>query len=612
MPISLIKRTGTIKAGTATDAPRIHRSSTTLDTSKHLTLKRRPLIEALIVIGLAMVALVPRIMLALQLDLVTDEAVYITAGKLYISQLRHFDILGAAWSYNYEHPPFVKLLIGLSVSLNALSGHPLSELLAARIPSIASGTLLIIAVYWLGREPFGHSVALLAALCLAVSPWLAYFSALAYLDMTTTTLITMAFLLLPPAQRQPRLYLLIGLLVGLALDSKYTASLMIPGMLVFVAYYTLFLRTRLLGTSRQHLPLFWWLAAGVIAAAVFFMADPAIWPHPLHLLMHSFRFEWDHSAHGHLTFIAGQYDLHVPGWTVLYVLFVKISIFTFIPAACFLFFSVLQSAHLHLRSSQPKTTSIENPSTVISRSLLVIWLISGLGMFSLLDIAVGTHYFLPMAPPLALAGAMGLAQLFCVLATISTKIYERSIVVLKQLDYESLTSRRFLFMRFRTLLSSVLLVIILVVPQAIGLCTVYGAEGYTSEVFKSEDTLLQVAYPGYREALQWLAEHTDQPANIGLVALSNTLENSGSSVSWFRYNSNLPKRFKLTEVHPGDYNFPYDYLIWPMHLQQRGYTIPAQWHRHIVHTITGGDTIYCYILARNTTTIILFKDDIAT
>ncbi len=574
---------------------------------------RRPPMDTLIVLGLAMVALVPRIMLALQLDLVTDEAVYITAGKLYISQIRHFDILGTAWAYNYEHPPFVKLLIGLSVALNALSGHALSELLAARIPSIASGTLLIVALYWLGHEPFGRGVALLAALCLAVSPWLTYFSALAYLDMTTTTLITIAFLLLLPALRQPRLYPLIGLLMGLAVDSKYTASLMIPGMLTFVAYDALFLRTRLFGTSRQRLPLFWWLAACIIAPTVFFMADPAIWPHPIRLLLHSFRFEWDHSDRGHLTFIAGGYGLHAPGWTVLYVLLVKISIFTIIPAACFLVLSLLQLAYVHLRSPQAKAVPIEEARTTMSQSLVVIWLMSGLGMFSLLDIAVGTHYFLPVAPPLALASAMGLLQALHLLVAIGTKIYKHYTMGLKRPDYMALASRHFLFTRLRTLLSSALLVMLLVVPHATGLLTVYAAEGYTSELFNGENIVMQVAYPGYREALEWLAEHTDRPANIGLVALSNTLENSGSTVSWFRYNSNLPKRFKLTEVHPDDYNFPYDYLIWPMHLQQRGYTIPAQWHQHIVHTITGGNTIYCYVLARNTiTTLALYKDDIAT
>src|SRR5206468_477162 len=86
--------------------------------------------------------------------------------------------------------------------------------LIPRITSLLSGTALIMVIYWLGRAPFGRLVALLAALCLALSPWLVYFSALAYLDMTMTTLITIAYLVLWPAIRQPRLYLLSAMLLG--------------------------------------------------------------------------------------------------------------------------------------------------------------------------------------------------------------------------------------------------------------------------------------------------------------------------------------------------------------------------------------------------------------
>jgi 4-amino-4-deoxy-L-arabinose transferase-like glycosyltransferase len=46
-------------------------------------------------------------------------------------------------------------------------------------------------------------------------------------------------LLLWPAIRRPWLYLLVGMLVGLAGASKYPAALAVPGMLLFSAYYFL-------------------------------------------------------------------------------------------------------------------------------------------------------------------------------------------------------------------------------------------------------------------------------------------------------------------------------------------------------------------------------------
>ena len=103
----------------------------------------------------------------------------------------------------------------------------------------------------------------------------------------------------------------------------------------------------------------------------------------------------------------------------------------------------------------------------------------------------------------------------------------------------------------------------------------------------------KLRYPGYREAVQWLATHTQGDQAIGLVTLPDTLWRGDSNVSWFAYNSNLPKRFQMQEAHPNDPSYPYNYLVWPMHLIQRGYLPPQSWH--IIHKITGGDTTYCYI-----------------
>src|SRR5947209_1627135 len=67
-----------------------------------------PASDWLILLGLTLVALIPRILLATQLDLVTDEIIYIMAGKIYLPLLLHFHIYSAQWTFNYEHPPLVK------------------------------------------------------------------------------------------------------------------------------------------------------------------------------------------------------------------------------------------------------------------------------------------------------------------------------------------------------------------------------------------------------------------------------------------------------------------------------------------------------------------------
>ncbi len=556
------------------------------------------LLEFTLVLGLTLAALVPRILLALRLDMVTDEVVYILGGKIYLPLVQHWSIGAREWQYNYEHPPLVKLLIGLSVSLNESLGHPLSELFAARLPSVIAGTLLIIAIYLLGRGPFGRAIALCAALCLAVSPWLVYFSALAYLDMTMTMLITVAYLLLWYAVRRPWLYLVLASLIGLAAASKYTAVLVVPGIMLFTFYYFFAIRWYIPAGKRPRIPWLEWLGSIILAPLTFLAADPAIWPDPIHLLQHSFDFELNHSIRGHLTFLAGQYSLHVPQWAILYIVIAKISAAVTIPAACFIIFTLLRLVRFHLPGSKipvAEATSI---------SFLFIWLLTILGMFSLLNIVVGTHYHLPMAPPVALAGAYGLAML---LGYRRDLLFTSEKTQLQAADAQYVVQPIAYKRRFNPLaaLVLVLLAALLVMPHLVGLSTTYAAEGYTSEFFSGENTVLQVAYPGYREAVQWLAVHTRVKGivKVGLIANAGTLSVDRDGVGWFIYNSDLPTRFKLVEAHPEDTSFPYNYLVWPMHLVQRGDALPEPWRSHIVHVIMGGNTIYCYIMARSASSV---------
>jgi len=557
-----------------------------------------PTIEGFILSGLALVALIPRLILAHQLDLVTDEIIYIMAGKTYFPLLLHLRITAHQWSFNYEHPPLVKLFIGLSLFLNTHLGSLLNELFAARIPAILCGTTLVVAIYWLGRAPFSRIVALLAALCLAVSPWLVYFSALAYLDITMTMLITLAFLLLWPAIRQPRLYLLSAVLLGLGIASKYTAILSLPGMIFFTAYYFIAIRPRLDSEQKPPLPWKWWILAFFLVPVTFLLADPAIWRQPYSLLLQSVLYEWRHSVTGHLTFLADQYGSHVPQWAVLYILFAKLSIFVTIPAVFFLIYAAFQLLRFHLKKSGPQITEV---STL---AFLGIWLVSIASLFSLLNIVVGTHYLLPLAPPVALAGAYGimvLGRFFSKVRVKPTHLHTQTWKN-KESGALSLVTSANQRIKYRSVVVAVLFVLF-IGPHFLGLLTTYAAEGYTSEIFPGENTVLQVAYPGYREAAMWLIAHTHSSGRVGIVALLDTLNHGDYHTSWFSYNRDIQGRLTYSEVQPTSASFPFDYLVWPMHLIQRGFTIPGSWRARVVHMIMGGNTIYCFILAKTPATL---------
>jgi 4-amino-4-deoxy-L-arabinose transferase-like glycosyltransferase len=560
---------------------------------------RISLIDLNILLGLTFAALLPRVMLALQLDMVTDEPVYIDAGKIYFPLLKHLKIGVSGWDVNYEHPPLIKLFIGLTLYLNTLLAHPLAELLAARIPSIIMGTLLVVAIYWLGRAPVGRVVALVAALCLAFSPWLAFFSAIAYLDIPMTALITIAYLLLWHALQRPALYLLSAVMVGLAAASKYPAVLAVPGMILFTVYYFFLIRPRLPVEQRSssRIPWGWWIGSIILAPLTFLAADPAIWPSPYSLLIHSFTFEWNHATQGHPTFMAGQFSTHATHWAIFYILLTKISIFVIVFALFFACYALVQLIRFHLH-----TPSIQI-SDVTLLSFILLWLIGIIGMFSLFTIVVGTHYELPAAPPVALAGAYGLAillryrrgQLFSL--PTSEPAFQEEI---QAQTTHSLSKSK---LNFGDVAKVIVLTTALTVPHFIGLVSIPDAEGYSSELFHGENAALQVAYPGYRDALQWLSEHTHGTASVGIVTLSLVPMNP-QNTSWYSYNKDFIARYHLVAVFPNTKIPAYDYLIFPMDLIQRDMTIPAPWKYHIIHTVSGGNTTYCYITAYASSTAI--------
>jgi len=223
-------------------------------------------------------------------------------------------------------------------------------------------------------------------------------------------------------------------------------------------------------------------------------------------------------------------------------------------------------------------------------------------MFSLLTIVVGTHYFLPLAAPIALAGAFGIT----ILARCSFKTLLQNSPVTAE-DWNSqkreavISAKQPIHVRSTVMLA--LLFVFFVGPHLIGLMTVYAEEGYSSELFNGEDSVLQVAYPGYREAALWLIAHTHTAGTVGIVAFPETLIHGDYYTSWYRYNSDIEGKLTYSEVQPTRASFSFDYLIWPMHLIQRGYIIPKAWRSHVVHMIMGGHTIYCFILAKTLATL---------
>lgn len=536
------------------------------------------------------IAFIPRWSLANSLDIVTDENQYIPTGRMYYTLLTHGLLSNGHWLDNYEAPSLPKLIIGFG-SLQASRTPSLNGwLLGARMPGVILGSLLLVLAYWLARPIFGKMPALFGALALALSPWVAYFAAIAYLDGYLLVFVTLAILLTWHAARRPWLLLAVGALLALSWDAKYTGAFAVLPVAGYLAYYYAFVAHRR--------PPWQLLLVPVVGLVVVYIADPAIWVDPVTRLRNSILFQLQHATDGHNAFWNGTVQDHVPPGEALYILLAKMSLFVSVPALATLVWAFVRLLRARMRPTRQDDRA----------AFAFFWLAGLLLPLSLLNIIVGTHYVLPLAPAVTFVGAWALLSVAAwagprIAAGLSTTVVWLRSRLKAQFAalVEGTVSPRahgFRFALTRALVATACLGLTL--PAAYGLITVRQAEGYTSEWLRSEATSLQVAYPAYADGVQWVTDHTEKRVTVTLVGTKGSLD------YWMGTRQNLfPDRIRLRTATPEQVianSLPkpvskVEYIVWPTHLIQRQFPVPPDWKNHVVATISGGGTVYCYVLA---------------
>ncbi len=626
--------------------------------------------ELVVPIGIFLVAFEPRWSLAKSLDLITDESVYIPEGAREFMMLRHGDLTNSAWLINHEAPPLAKLFIGAGSMWGAHVWPVNGWLIGGRLPGVILGSASLVVAYWLARPIFGRFPATLGALALALSPWVAYFAAIAYLDTYMVAFATIAILVSWHAARRPRLLPVLAILLGLAFSAKYTGAFASIPVILYLAYHYAVIDRRFTRQGehgkRPGVPWQLWIIPPIVLATIF-ITDPAIWISPITRLWNSMLFEFDHALNGHGVYWNGQVWEHVPPGEALYILLAKMSLFILIPALLALPWAAWRVF-----------TSLRAPTERDDRAAFALcWFGGLLPPFGLLTIVVGTHYVLPLAPAVTFIGAWALVRSCEWLAARAARLVpagdtrEVSIaaanVPARQAsataeratsdDRETsgaadepaqrasgwpgwlradalasamsaglgalLTSfgsaptqrrasqalqpaghgalRRTLTAQLIAMILLALVTVGLTLPPAHGLATVPQAEGYTSEWLNGENQSLQVAYPGYSDAVEWIVAHSHGRTSVTLMGTDGALD------VWIHYRQNLfPQRIRLAVgfACPKDSPTPCPknpttmYVVYPMHLVQRQaiYPMPPNWRSHVVATIGGGGTTYCYIL----------------
>lgn len=580
------------------DTPARHNSMLLQQLSRVSWLIGVALWRASVPVMLFIVALIPRWSLAHTLDLVTDESTYIRIGRLDYTLLITGNLSNPKWMINFEAPSLPKILMGFGSIWAQQNRSPGDWLIGARIPGVLLGSLFVVLIYWLARPIFGKLPAIFGALALALSPWVAYFAAIAYLDSYLLGFVTLAILLTWHAVRHPWLFVVVGLLLGLSFDSKYTGSFALLPICAYIAYYYLF-------RAHQWPPKRLLLLPVALLVAIY-VADPAIWASPVDRLLDGIVFQWDHAARGHSVFLNGRIWDHVPPGEVVFILVAKMSLFICIPALLALPWALIRI----IRAKG-------NPSGRDERAAFVFfWLFGMLLPFGLLNIVVGTHYMLPLAPAVTFIGAWALLGM-CRwigprlvtwggygLKTLRARVRAGALIPPGEKPHWIEALRGYLTQRrARQLATQALLVaacIAMTVPPLTGLLGVSQAEGYTSEWLDGENSSLQVAYPAYADGAQWVTDHTKGWVTVTLVGTPGSLD------YWMLTRQYLyPERIRLTpsDVVMGKQYTPPSvpkgrplYLVWPAHLVQREFPTLPDWQSKVVATIKGGATTYCYII----------------
>jgi len=213
-----------------------------------------------------------------------------------------FIYLNRSWDPRfYNYPSLYIYLCAMAIAITVgygFAGGADSVYLAARAVTAIIGVGAVAATYWAGREMFGKTVGLYAALILAIAPLHVQHSHFATVDVPSTLFIALClgYSALIYKRGDWREYLFAGVMAGLAAGTKYNAALV-----VFSVITAHFLRNKIKWSSISSGKM--WASLGCVIAA-FIISTPGSVLCTGEFL-HGIAYEMRHASTGHGLVFAG-------------------------------------------------------------------------------------------------------------------------------------------------------------------------------------------------------------------------------------------------------------------------------------------------------------------
>ncbi|HPL95293.1 MAG TPA: glycosyltransferase family 39 protein [bacterium] len=127
----------------------------------------------------------------------------------------------------HDHPPLVFIIQHLFFKIFGVNDF------SAKLPFAIAGWCLIYIVFLIGKELFNNKAGLLAALFLALNSNHIWISRVGYLESIVIFFIALCLLFLIKGNKQSKYLIWMGVCLGLAMISKYTAFLLIPIIFIY-------------------------------------------------------------------------------------------------------------------------------------------------------------------------------------------------------------------------------------------------------------------------------------------------------------------------------------------------------------------------------------------